>query len=169
MKIDPKLHYGTHLPVLMKAMSITDGPVVELGSGMFSTPYLHWECLRTNRCLTTYESKPDFYELFRKYAMNLHKIIFVTDWNNIDLSVPWSVALVDHSPGDRRGLELKKLTHVDYVVVHDMMNLGHKNYGYLEVLDRFKYFHRFKRLHGSRVYTGILSNSHDLREFTVLS
>ena len=48
--------YGTHLPCLIKAMEKTTGDVLEMGMGIFSTPYLHYQCILTNRRLTSYEN-----------------------------------------------------------------------------------------------------------------
>ena len=36
--------YGTHLPLLMEFVLKTEGPILEQGAGMFSTPILHHLC-----------------------------------------------------------------------------------------------------------------------------
>ena len=37
--------WGSHLPVLIHLMNHTTGDVLELGTGLYSTPYLHHACL----------------------------------------------------------------------------------------------------------------------------
>ena len=47
MNINVEKFCGTHLPVLMDIVSKTDGPILEIGTGVFSTPYLHWACFNS--------------------------------------------------------------------------------------------------------------------------
>ena len=47
---------GSHLPVLIKMVLMTDGPILELGTGFFSTPVLHWLCAEKKRKLVSYDS-----------------------------------------------------------------------------------------------------------------
>jgi len=159
-----KMNYGSHLPVLMKVMSLTSGPVVELGGGLYSTPYLHWDCFRQGRELVTYESDPRFFDTFKQYNRGSHKVILVEDWDKVDLSRPWSVGFVDHSPGSRRGKDLARLAHVEYAIAHDAMNPGSGKYGYDEGFKAFKWVWRLKRVIS---WTAVCSNVHDLRRFKV--
>jgi len=159
---------GSHLPVLMKVMDITDGPVLELGMGLFSTPYLHWACYDKRRKLVSYENKKDFYESFifndRREIVNgydYHEVKFVenSDWDKVDLSGHWSVVLIDHNPGPRRREEIKRLANnVDYIVVHDTDPKNNWYYKYEE------YFPIFKHRWDSNIYprTTVLSNFYEI-------
>ena len=53
---------GSHLPVLIKLFYSTKGPVLELGCGLFSTVFLFWACVASQRRLVTYENNPEFFK-----------------------------------------------------------------------------------------------------------
>lgn len=159
---------GSHLPILSKIMGMTDGAVLELGSGLFSTPYLHWACFEKRRKLITYENKKAFLETFifddKRELINdykYHEMRFVenSDWDAIDLTEPWSVALIDHNPGPRRKEEIKRLAdNTDYIIVHDTDKKNDWYYKYSEEYPLFKY------RHDTKIYpqTTVLSNLKDL-------
>src|SRR3990172_8056396 len=75
-------NYGTHLPALIKAMEKTDGEVLELGMGIFSTPYLHYQCLLSKRKLVSYENYKAWLDFFTRYgyANEYHEINFVESY-----------------------------------------------------------------------------------------
>lgn len=160
---------GSHLPVLYKLMNMTEGSVLELGMGLFSTPYLHWACHEKQRRLVSYENKKDFYELFifndkreRKNNYNYHEIKFVenNDWDSIDISEHWDIVLVDHNPGPRRKVEIARLVNnADYIVVHDTNGRNDWYYKYTEVYPLFKYRYDFSKVYP---FTTVLSNLKDL-------
>lgn len=152
------------MPVLIKLASITSGPILELGSGMYSTPYLHWECHRTGRKLVTFEMVKDYYDIAKSYESSFHKVVHVEDWDSVDFSDRWSIAFVDHSPGERRGKDIVRLGHADYVVVHDAVKKYEVPYGYPESFKQFRYRFKYKR---ANPWTMILSNKIDLSNFTV--
>ena len=155
------INRGSHLPLLMKLMSITDGPVLEVGTGIYSTSYLHWECFRTKRKLVSYEGHPDYFHWLKACANDYHEVHFVENWDSIDLSGPWSIAFIDHAPAERREYEIKRLLHADYIVAHDTDNSQARKYGYHRILKLFKY--RFKL--GTRPATSVFSNKFDVRGF----
>lgn len=150
--------YGTHMPVLMRVMSVAPpGPVVEFGCGLWSTPYLHWACFLSGRQLVTYESRPEWSQAVCGLENKWHHIITVHgDWDSADVSQPWAVAFVDHEPAARRGVELGRLTHAQYVVAHDTNRT--RFYGYEVMVDLYKYHCKYK---GLMPYTSVMSNFHD--------
>jgi len=161
---------GSHLPILIKVLGLTDGPVLELGTGLFSTPFLHWACY-PNRKLVSYENKKEFFNTWnyddKREAGNnydsYHTRILVEDWDKIDISEHWGVVFVDHNPGPRRREEMKRVANnADYVVVHDTDEKNDWYYKYSE------YFPFFKYRWDSKIYprTSVLSNFKDLYEFT---
>jgi len=154
------LRFGSHLPILIKIVNMTDGPILELGSGYFSTPFLHWSCFHTKRPLETYESKKSYYDMIRSFRCDFHKVNFVTDWDSVDLDRPWSIAFIDHSPGGRRYLDIKKLLHADYIVAHDTENKSDRSYGYSKILKMFKYRYKYKNV---MPHTSIFSNKYEVK------
>jgi hypothetical protein len=56
--------YGTHIAPLLTAVLATDGPVLELGCGDFSTPLLHAICAKQNRLLVSTDTDKAWLELF---------------------------------------------------------------------------------------------------------
>jgi len=154
---------GSHLPALIHLFQITTGPILELGSGMYSTCFLHWACHPHSRPLYTYDGQAEWMPFAEQFRTDWHRVELVTDWPSLDLSGPWSIALVDHDgPGVVRGQELRRLQHAEYVVCHDAER--HVQYGYTDVFPLFKYQYLMRN---SRIRTMILSNTHDLRGFTL--
>ena len=159
------MRFGSHLPILMKLMEITSGPVLELGGGMYSTPFLHWACFRTKRFLHTFEDHQFYFDNIKQYERDFHKVEFVTDWASIDISGPWSVALVDHNPLGRRPVETRRLSHAEYIVFHDADDRSRKEFNYKGAFDTFKYSLLFNEVGAASM---ILSNTHDLKGFTLI-
>lgn len=156
--------YGSHLPVLMKVVGMTTGPILELGTGWNSTPVLHWMCYPTKRELVSYDAQEKYMDVANMFKDDFHKVELVTDWDALELSREWSVAFVDHSPNTRRIIDIKRLTHADYVVVHDTENRRDRDYKYSEIFPLFKYHYKYRDVYP---HTSVLSNKHDLKGFRV--
>lgn len=153
MKTNPAR--GSHLPVLMKLLRVTDGTVLELGSGMYSTAFLHWACW-PKRKLITYENQREWIGFANQFKRDYHEIVFVEDWGKITFPEA-KIALVDYdTPGRFRAEEVGRLTNVDFVVCHDSENRSDKKYKYSTINDKFKY--RFKFTEAGLPYTTIYSN-----------
>ena len=155
---------GSYLPVLTTLVSMTSGPILELGVGFCSTPYLHWVCYPKKRRLVSYENNPEYYVYAESWKDDFHEIHCIKDWASIDISEPWSIAFVDHSPGERRAEETKRLLHADYVIAHDTENRSDRRYHFNSILNLFKY--RFKYT-SAYPYTSIFSNKFDVRDFKI--
>jgi hypothetical protein len=153
---------GSHLPMLMKAVSETDGPILELGCGVYSTIFLHWSCWLPKRRLVTYENNPRFFAFLQGHERDYHEVHCVDDWDAIDISEPWSVAFIDHEPGPRRGVELGRLTHAEYVVAHDTEHRNDHKYEYCKNHKLYKYQYEYK---ATSPHTSIFSNVHDVRNY----
>lgn len=117
--IDPfenrKPTWGTHLPPLMACVLATDGPVLELGCGIWSTPVLSAYCKATGREFVSMEARPEWAE-----AVSQRFGVEVVGWDTGNLLRAWSVVLVDHDPSDTRvdvAVGLRDL--VEFVVLHD--------------------------------------------------
>jgi hypothetical protein len=152
------------MPVLMKIVEMTKGPIFELGCGYVSTPYLHWACYTIKRKLVSFESDPGWYEFSKRFACDFHEVHFVTDWDKIDLSGECAVAFVDHAPNTRRREDVPRLSHAQYVVIHDTENSEQRKYRFGRAIYRYKYRYKYGGAHPS---TSVVSNFHDLSGFTV--
>lgn len=156
--------WSTHMPMLMAVVERTDGPILEIGTGIFSTPYLHWHCFREKRTLVSYENSEKFYDGQLQFAADFHTINFVKNWDEAKIESPWAVALIDHGPEDRRKVEIARLaSHAEYIVAHDSERVWRRKYRYDEVYPLFKYRYHFIDVKPNTV---VLSNFHDLEWLT---
>lgn len=157
-----KKEWGSHLPVLIKMMSITDGDVLELGTGFYSTSFLHYACLMANRKLVSYDYQEKYYKLMKGYGSDLHTVAHVPNWDKLDFQKNWDIAFIDHDPAERRIKDIEKLANfAKYVIVHDTSD---KVYDYDKVFSLFKYRYDYK---GAFPHTTILSNFVPLTNFKI--
>ena len=166
-RTDVSLNYATHLAPLMRALALTDGPVLELGMGLFSTPYLHYACQLAERWLVSYDSDATWAEIFKPYQSDWHTIRVTPDWSSARIvrgrDVPWSVALVDHSPSDRRVTEIRRLAGcARYIIAHDSNGRWDKHYHYSQIYPLFRYRTDWT---GDGRHAVVLSNFVDLKGF----
>jgi preprotein translocase subunit YajC len=99
--------YGSHLPILIKLVEMTDGPILELGSGLFSTLFLHWACFLKKRKLVSYDNDEEFY----KSISNFNGRWATTRWNNVVFTVSSkssSILFFYDSPTNEKQKEEKK-------------------------------------------------------------
>jgi len=158
MKTSNDKGWGTHLPVLIKIIGMTSGDVLEMGMGLYSTPFLHWACF-PDRKLVSYESDKECFELNKQYNEGLHEVHFVDNWDEADIDKSWCVAFIDHAPSRRRIIDIKKLAwRARYIVIHDTQR-NYKFCNYNEIWPLFKYRYDYKK---AVPYTSVLSNFKDL-------
>lgn len=158
-------NWGTHQVPLITAVVNTNGPILELGCGDFSTPLLHALCAINQRTLLSADTTKEWLRLFLDLETSWHTFVHVPipentenqdghEWDKIGNDVHWSVVLIDHSPGHRRAVDIKRLrTHTDIFVVHDTEK-GYKDYR--PVLASFKYKFIYKRY---KKQTTLVSNT----------
>uniref|UniRef100_A0A6H1ZSI1 Methyltransferase n=1 Tax=viral metagenome TaxID=1070528 RepID=A0A6H1ZSI1_9ZZZZ len=156
---------GSHLPVLIKLVLMTEGPILELGTGFFSTPVLHWLCAEKKRTLVSYESSAKYIEVAKNYLADFHEIHLVEDWAKIDISQHWNIVLIDHGPGPQRKVEFARVANnADYVVVHDSEPNNDKYYKYSEVAPLYKYRYDYDKLYPN---TSVFSNFKNLSNLDI--
>lgn len=149
--------YTTFIPVLLKVMEATRGPVLELGSGVFSTPLLHWLCAEKRRELWTFEESSEYFEFAKKFQSRTHHVRQVQSWDFLkELDGEWSVALIDQLHDRGKTAEMLK-DKVDYIILHD--SEAPEIYGYDKVYDQFKYRHDWKFC---KPWTTVVSNKQKL-------
>ncbi|MEK7117084.1 MAG: hypothetical protein AAB837_02885 [Patescibacteria group bacterium] len=167
IKINTKLsiNSGTHLPVLMRLLSITDGPILEVGGGIYSTPFLHWACFSKKRELVTYDNSPKYFSIIKEYEADFHKTILVEDWDAMPVDRHWNIVFIDHAPAARRKIDIARFANcTDYIVVHDTEMKQSPYYRLREIYPLFKYHWKYK---GVNPHTSILSNTINLEDFKI--
>ena len=155
---------GSYLPVLTTLVEQTTGPILELGVGFCSTPYLHWACFASKRKLVSYENNPEYYRFAESWKDTFHETHCIKNWDDIDISEPWTIAFVDHNPSPRRGIEVMRLLHAEYIVIHDSENSNARKHGLHGVIRKFKYRYKYTDAYP---FTSIWSSKHDIRDFKV--
>ena len=153
--------WTTHIPLLIKTVQISEGPVLEIGGGPYSTPILHWLCKDMGRMLYTYENDIDYFRYCKTFQSKLHVVRFIEDWDKLKANRHWGVVFIDHHPCDQRAIDaIKFKDHADYVVIHDTDR--DVKYGMDKVWPNFKYRYDWQL---SKPYTSVVSNFKDLKEF----
>jgi len=142
--------YGTHQPVLRRALQLTTGPCLELGMGDFSTPLMA-EAAASGRYVLSIESDQQWMSKFKpgsathRIAPCPTSVIGQPDWNMLPYDVGmWDVALVDQHPAAGRLVSIAALMdHCRFIVVHDT---DCRTYFYEPLLRQFKYRYDHKLL-----------------------
>ena len=165
MKVSGK--YGTHLAALIKAMEKSDGDVLEMGMGLFSTPYLHCKCMLTNRKLVSYENYKSYAKFFIHYGYENanHEINIIEDYEKAPIEKPWDVVLIDQTPDSSRSISARRLANLaKYIVIHDSNDhpRNERIYHYSTIYPLFKYKTIWDK---DANHATVLSNFVDLTDF----
>lgn len=156
------MKYGSHLPILTKIVEKTNGPILELGIGLYSTPYLYWKCFNDKRKLTSYENLAEWLKYFRDSHTDFHTIELIDDWKKMEYKDFYDIAFIDHEPFEERIVSVKKLANkAKYIILHDSdPEAEHLNH-YSEIYPLFKYRYDY---HKAKPFTTVLSNFVDLKD-----
>ena len=162
-------NYGTHLAALIKAMEKTSGDVLELGMGLFSTPYLHYQCMLSGRKLVSYENFKTYAQFFLDYGYPNanHEVNLIDDYANAQIDKPWDVVLIDQTPDTERVKAVKRLANLaKYIIIHDSNENSKSDsiYHYSEIYPLFKYKTVWDK---DKNHATVLSNFHDLTDFWI--
>jgi hypothetical protein len=163
--------FGSHIPLLLKVMSISTGNVLECGAGFYSTPILHWLCLEQGKDLYTYEGDWEWYCNFKRFRHSHHRVRWVenNEWRNVKLRLTngkkWGVAFLDQNPHNaRRKIAIKLANICDFVIIHDSDPFTEKLYFYRS--DKIGCFKHFKYIYEHTKYnphTTVMSNFYDVK------
>uniref|UniRef100_A0A6M3M5P0 Exostosin GT47 domain-containing protein n=1 Tax=viral metagenome TaxID=1070528 RepID=A0A6M3M5P0_9ZZZZ len=160
--LDPN---GAHFPVLAALLQNTTGPVLELGTGNFSTPLIYFMC--PNRFCISIDNNKEWYEFYRnKFGNRFHYFIH-TDLISEKLekhlftcnefkNTIWDVVFIDHSPAEDRVKCIELLRNrARYIIVHDTeKDAMVYNWGNIWDTFKYKYYWEFFGRNG----TTIISN-----------
>lgn len=128
--------WGSHRTLLWSALEATKDhaePVIELGCGENSTPYLMKYCEDNKRVFFTYDSNKEW--------ANRMGSDYVKDWEKHPLWLQkYSVCLLDLAPGEYRRIALMKID-ADIIVSHDSEPPGWNasDYKVRPLFSKFKY------------------------------
>ena len=159
-------NYATHLPCLINAIEKTKGDVLELGMGVFSTPYLHYKCHLQKRKLVSYDNYEPWVKFFAgRYGWNYgkHEIKFIEKFEDAPIDKKWDVVLIDQTPASSRGREALRLANkAKYIILHDSDPKYDRFYRYSKVYPHFKYRATWE---GDTNQATVLSNFVNLKDF----
>jgi hypothetical protein len=146
---------GSHLPIVGKLLTHTNGPILEMGSGFFSTPILYWSAMAKGQPFRSYEGNKDWAELMGD------PVKYVADWKDANIKeFHWAVAFIDH--GDailRKDHAVALKDSADFIVLHDSEPKNDRHYKFSEIYNQFTYRFDFDAV---MPYTTIVSNKINL-------
>lgn len=159
MRIKTRKEWTTHIPMLLKTVQLTQGPIAELGAGVYSTPLLHWLCAESRRPLVTYEQNEEYYLYAKKFVSRNHRVKLIKDWRTIDTKTHWSVVFVDQDAASRAETAILLKNSADYIILHDSDQ--ERLYRYDTVYPHFENIYHWKFC---KPYTTVVSNTKSLME-----
>lgn len=129
---------ASHTPFLAWAVVNTEGPILELGAGMFSTPLIR--ALSKKRSILTLENTPAWYRKFAPFASDRHEVKLIKEWGPLP-DQRWGLAFVDQHPQEARAPSVLALRDLaDLIVVHDTEPAVRWSYtGMEEAIRSFKF------------------------------
>lgn len=154
--------WGNHRELLYAALEATKElklPVLELGSGPSSTPYLRQWCKDEKILFDTYETD-------RKWAVVMNSK-WVMSW---DAESFWpnrySVCLLDCAPGEYRKIALMRL-NAEIIILHDSEPKGWNasDYQVRPLFSKFKYVKDHEPKGKGEPWTTALSNTIDVTKW----
>lgn len=149
--------WNNHRPLLLWALDHSSSlPILEMGCGDGSTPYLQQAAKELGRKLYSYDSDKAWADKFNA--------VHVIDWDSVKHD-NYSVILIDHAPGERRYIDIAKLKDsCEYMVIHDTEP---EATGYM--LDRIWHLFPYRRdLKSSSAWASIVSTKKFIPESSIV-
>lgn len=131
--------YGTHQPILLAACRQTTGPIVELGTGDWSTQLLHDTF--PDRYIVSVDNHMEWLSRYVHLSTPNHVFVLVKDYSFYQSMVPRAgVLFIDFDPGrQRRAILLQEANNADFLICHDTEPTCHPDYAWGNAFDTFKY------------------------------
>lgn len=151
----PEQCWASHLPALFSCLLATNGAVLEVGAGDWSTPLLRKFCEVAGRQFWTAEENQVWAAKVNSAYMPLSEM---TKFLTSKSTEYWSVVFLDHNGHRRAADALLFVDSAEYIVIHD--------YPAPEIFDsldlsRWKHHIVDKRV---RPWTLVLTQSDELKE-----
>jgi len=110
--------YATHQRALIAAAMITEGPIVEMGCGNYSTPLLYEVAKSQGRKFTVYSTDREWSSKFTDYV----DVVILESWNDFPYPENVGLTFLDNEQYIRdRKLHVPRLLQTsDVVICHDM-------------------------------------------------
>lgn len=144
--------YNSHLPLLKKCLDITSGAIVELGSGLYSTPLLCEYAAENNRMFYSFDNNKEWSEKTGA--------IYV-QWDSYDWVRNCGIVFIDEAPAEHRKESIEAYRNIaDVLVIHDTEPTSNYVYGLSDILNTFKYRVDFMPM--GMPHSTALSNTIDL-------
>lgn len=155
---------ATHLPLLVRVFDASQGDVLEMGTGYFSTLVLRWLCEMFERELWSYESDARYYRRAALKAKPYHHVIYTPNFDEAQIERPWGMAFIDHGPNGRRKTDIRRIAdRAEYIVIHDTQPGKHADlptdYDYDSIWPLFRWRYDYTKV---LPWTSAVSNFHDL-------
>lgn len=158
--------WSNHRYLLWPALEMTKDsphPVLEMGCGHGSTPFLQKYCDDEARVLRSMDNNKSWADEFGAEYIS-------SDWNYKTwfYKQRYSVVLIDHAPGEKRreALELFAFSpaHFEIIVIHDSEPKGWNasDYRVREIFDKFKYVKDLQPQENMGAWATWLSNDYKL-------
>jgi hypothetical protein len=147
----------------MACTAICEGPVLEIGSGNFSTPCLHALCAALKLPLVTTELEDSWREQFLTFANRRHEVLKQTDALLDEYSkYTWGLVFIDDFPDNRMGHLNTFFNSARFVLMHDV-NFPQYHQEIEDWLSANPCHHRFYTRYGP--HTLAVSKTHPIPEF----
>jgi hypothetical protein len=157
-------NWSNHRPMLLLGLHLTEGPVLELGSGDGSTRYLRDYCKESGRIFHTIDNNKQWCEKTGS--------TYIDDWADViqeALQIRHGLIFIDHAPGERRYLDAIALANAaDILVLHDTEEGGAGIYMWEKAWPHFTYRLNYNKTGGGAGAT-MVSNTIDVNRFRGLS
>lgn len=156
-------NWNSHRILIGLAVEETKGsshPILELGMSQESTPALHDYCEKEGRLLLSYEENILQAAPYVNLASPRHEIRCVS-WDAAPIeNGTYSVAVLDHAPGERRWADAMRLLHrCEILVLHDTEPAAEQGYGWPRIWPEFRFRVDVK---SDGAWSTALSNSREL-------
>ena len=169
--------FGSQLIPLVVASFLSDGDLLELGMGFYSTPVLHKLAVDKEKIAFSIETNAEWaqkFEFYKETSTHQMHVMSFDEMTNFELDKSWGVVLVDHGFANKRFISILKYANKSQIILaHDAEDAAELFYEYkhFKIREHFKYscryslFHQNNRSLSDHTSTLLLSNFIDVSRF----
>jgi len=139
------------MEVLWKCLEHTSGPVLEFGSGVYSTALL--SLFARDRYIERVTSLHESLSVNHKRWNGKHDIVFVSSYDDAIVDDHhWDIVFIDHAPTPRRGVDAQRLKDkCNMMIAHDSNLMTYQGKPFFNIIkpamEHFKYAVIDNRIH----------------------